>query len=60
MRKFQIVSDCGRMGVKEDGAEGGWGDGSLEFNESNVGGTATSFEGNGGFSAVRFEKPKAG
>ena len=37
MRKFQIISGCGRRGVKEDGAEGGWGDGGLEFNESNIG-----------------------
>ena len=48
MRKFQIVSDCGRMGVKEDGAESGRGDGCLEFNKSNVRGAVTRSESDGG------------
>ena len=59
LRKFQIISDCGRRGVNKDGGEGGRGDGGLEFSERNIGGAVTSCEGDEGFNAIGVENPKA-
>ena len=56
LRKFQIIIDCGQRGVNEEGAESGRGNQGLEFNESNVRGAVTSFEGDGGFSDVGLKK----